>query len=183
MINLHEIKETGNLLQNEEEIKTMIDFYKKSIGLLGQESDSIETKLKNPYKIRKFVVFGIPLLTIREIMNDDEQIRLKQRLHDIPVELKEKSEYYKMWLKRHTDYENRKDETIKEMNINFDWIEADAKKYSKYNIYLRTHMTNYDKKKDSERSVQFKMEYYLFLKFEVAKHYKKDRKHFILKSE
>jgi hypothetical protein len=186
-----QIKQTANIIGSAGEIQKMNLFYQKYVNLLNDEAKAIEKEIQKKAKA-KTIRLGLffPNIRIKSVMSESEIIALQKRLLDIDIEIVQKEKYKNMWTKRSSDYEMRRDEILKEMNYNFTTIEQEAKKIAENNTFLKNHMEGFNKNYNSynysgeyKDSMQGKLEYYLFLKYNVAKEYKKNRKRFTIKSE
>lgn len=141
-------------LQQKVEIDQKLDYYKailKAYEDLGKAIDQKVEELEESTDAQS--VYQKNKLIIEKLENSNN--------------IFEKKKFFEMWLSRSTEYDRKFALITKECNEKFDELESVARALAENNIQLKSFMNKYDSEENKDQKV--KNEYYLLLKYQVAK--------------
>ena len=155
----------ANLLKSKPEVDRKIIYYKSVLEANEQLLYSIVDTIENGYEKVTIVVLGISITLFKKKLSEYSLAQLKIEEINLLSKIYMNKQYFDMWDERREEYEIKFDEYMRECNENFDTIFKDAQKAAQRNPRLKLAMDNYENKDNDER---LRVDYYLYLKQEVA---------------
>jgi len=155
----------ANLLKSKPEVDRKIKYYEGILESTEEMLYAVSDTIDNEYKKFTIIIFGVSITLFKKKLSDYELSRLRIEEIKLRSKLYMNQQYFDMWDERRQEYEIKFDEYMRECNDNFDRVIKEAKKVSERNLRLKGAMQNYKNENDDER---LKVDYYLYLKQEVA---------------
>ena len=145
-------------LQQKEQIDNKINHYKTMLKAYEDLAEVISKKILHYDSIE------LSQKTLDDIYQKNKLILEKLEIENT---IFNKKQFFEMWLKRSSEYEQKFAMITKECEEKFDETEAEAKELALTNIKLKSYMEKYDKEENKDQRI--KNEYYLLLKYEITK--------------
>lgn len=145
-------------LQQKEQIDNKINYYKTMLKAYEDLAEVISKK-----------ILHIESIELNQKTLDDIYEKNKLILEKLEIEntIFNKKQFFEMWLKRSSEYEQKFAMITAECNEKFDEVEAEAKEIALTNIKLKSYMDKYEAEENKDQRI--KNEYYLLLKYEITK--------------